>query len=98
MSRRSRKEVALDAEEGADHVLIVDGGQGRRSSPVGPESHSIHNAEGGRVAAAPVRSIEVFPCHIDADAQIRMRIPLRARADLPPAEIGRAGIADARPD
>src|ERR1700722_6953921 len=98
MSRRSGQEVALDAEEGADHVLILEGGNSGRMSTVRPQSHAGYRAEGGRVAEALVGRIQVVPRYVDADVEIGMRIPLRARADLPPTEIGRAGIAEARPD
>src|SRR5262249_2291038 len=77
----------LDAEHHGDDVLVVDRVRAGRTRAVHPED--------GR---ALVRRVEVRPLHVDADVEIRMRIPLRARTHLPVAEARVARVARQRSD
>src|SRR5262252_4810567 len=83
----SGQEVPLDAEHHADDVLVVDDVRAGGPCAIRPQDRG-----------ALVGRVEVRPHDVHAHVEIRMRVPLRARADLPPAEVRRAGIARAGPD
>src|SRR5437879_841537 len=81
--RRSGQEVSLDAEEHAQDVLVVERAD-RRTRRV----RRIH-------PWALVGRVQVREENVQTDIEVRMRVPLRPRSDLPPAEVRITAVATA---
>src|SRR6516225_4589301 len=80
--RRSWEEVALPAEHGGPHPLVVDEGDGRAR---GVDDGEARTLEGG---------VDVGIEQLEADIELRHRVELGAGADLVEAPVRGAVEAD----